>query len=157
MELFKTLETKEMFLKVKIETEKYFSITGKTKYSVGCIHDEILEHFPNLKPLVDIHLSDLNGIPMYAKENGWYWAKKVLGIPSQFGPEEDPIKCLEILKKHLRTDIDSFIYELIEVVNSNGEVSAKMVFNTFVDNLKPQWKREAEKALELIQELVTAH
>ena len=47
-------------------SKPYFSITGdierlakngrKVWESGGCIHEEVLRHFPHLKPLVDIHL-----------------------------------------------------------------------------------------------------
>jgi hypothetical protein len=60
----------------------YFSITGAvfdakihrgdTITRCGCLHDEILEHFPSLAALVALHLSDINGKPMHAEANGWY-------------------------------------------------------------------------------------
>jgi hypothetical protein len=40
----------------------------------GCIHDEIIKHFPQLQPLVDVHLSDEDGVPMHAYANAGYWA-----------------------------------------------------------------------------------
>ncbi len=62
----------------------YFSITGEIKYhagnnrwmegSGGAIHEDILKHFPHLQPLVDIHLSDEDGVRMHAYDNAGYWA-----------------------------------------------------------------------------------
>jgi hypothetical protein len=62
----------------------YFSITGEVDrqaknnrwmpFLSGCIHEEILQQFPQLKPLVDVHLSDKDGVPMHAYENAAYWA-----------------------------------------------------------------------------------
>ena len=62
----------------------YFSITGEVDrqaknnrwmpFLSGCIHDEILQHFPQLQLLVDMHLSDEDGVPMHAYENAAYWA-----------------------------------------------------------------------------------
>jgi hypothetical protein len=38
----------------------------------GAIHDEILRVFPRLAPIVALHMSDPDGFPMYAVENGRY-------------------------------------------------------------------------------------
>lgn len=60
----------------------YFSLTGEIdrkarnnrwmEDSGGCIHDEIVKHFPALAPLVAMHLSDIDGAPMHAVGNGIY-------------------------------------------------------------------------------------
>ena len=55
-----------------------FSITGNIFdsegrcISGGCIHDDILLHFPKFKIFVDLHLCDYLGNPMYATANGFY-------------------------------------------------------------------------------------
>ena len=58
----------------------YFSITAyiykkgiRYVESCGCLHDKIHEHAPEFDELITMHLSDINGEPMYAVENGWYW------------------------------------------------------------------------------------
>ena len=62
----------------------YFSIGGdifrhakngrKVWEAGGCIHKEIVKHFPQLQLLVDIHLADEEGVPMHAYANAAYWA-----------------------------------------------------------------------------------
>jgi len=62
----------------------YFSIGGdiyrlakngrKVWECGGCIHEEIVKHFPQLQVLVDIHLADDEGVPMHAYTNAAYWA-----------------------------------------------------------------------------------
>lgn len=62
----------------------YFSITGNMDRqskngrwmfdSCGVIHEAILEKFPHLQPLVNVHLSDDNGVPMHAYANAAYHA-----------------------------------------------------------------------------------
>lgn len=66
------------------DQEPYFSITGDIHWQAannrwvfvagGCIHDEIIEHFPELEPLVAMHLATANGVPMHAYDNAAYWA-----------------------------------------------------------------------------------
>lgn len=43
----------------------------------GMVHGHILQAFPWLRQLVDLHLSDARtGAPMYALDNGWYWLRE---------------------------------------------------------------------------------
>lgn len=43
----------------------------------GMVHDHILQAFPWLRPLIDLHLADARtGAPMYALDNGWYWLRE---------------------------------------------------------------------------------
>lgn len=43
----------------------------------GMVHDRILQAFPWLRPLIDLHLADARtGAPMYALDNGWYWLRE---------------------------------------------------------------------------------
>jgi hypothetical protein len=92
----------------------YFSITGEIRderqrpdhmIAGGCIHDEIREHFPEIAPLIPLHLSNsATGEPMHAEANGLYWLKKAACIPSQYEPDQTPEQCRETLARHLRTD-----------------------------------------------------
>lgn len=63
-----------------------FSVTGEVKIpgrrdfeTGGCIHREILRHWPELAPIVALHLSDSDGAPMHAEANGWYQLAGALG------------------------------------------------------------------------------
>lgn len=43
----------------------------------GMVHDRILQAFPWLRQLVDLHLADARtGAPMFALDNGWYWLRE---------------------------------------------------------------------------------
>jgi hypothetical protein len=61
----------------------HFSVTGEISTPSernrgdaqcgGCLHKEILKAFPQLKPLIDLHLSNADdGEPMHAVANGYY-------------------------------------------------------------------------------------
>ena len=84
-------ETKQVEIRVKAELVKvgsnefpYFSITGEIvkldkRYrdpviTCGAIHTDILRHFPELAPLVLVHLSGPDGVPMHAEANARYFA-----------------------------------------------------------------------------------
>jgi len=110
----------------------HFSLTadGKDHGSEfgGCCHDEILKHWPDLQPLADLHLSDIDGVPMYALENGFYhlggtkWEKAKFDIAARhFRITEDEARKLASLTK--------------------GELAQ------WVEGQKPRWLAEANAAI----------
>lgn len=115
----------------------YFSLTADIHrkgqpnqcQSGGCQHDLILKHFPKFADLAALHLSDINGVPSYAEDNGWYKLAGALpenagekyhvgnserhypkppGAPrrGEWGTTDyrkpTPDECLDILAEHLR-------------------------------------------------------
>lgn len=61
----------------------YFSLTGELiengrAVAWGCMHEEALEHFPELKPLVDLHLCNDEGVPSHCGANVLYWLQQSL-------------------------------------------------------------------------------
>src|SRR5699024_8424516 len=54
--------------------DEYKTKDGKTYFliSSGEVGDEIARNFPKYEIFNSLHLSDLNGIPLYAVENGYY-------------------------------------------------------------------------------------
>lgn len=109
----------------------YFSLTqhapDPAPESSGAALDEIIEHWPHLKPLADLHLSDIDGVPMHAEANGWYWLAGAIkelswhtqhhggnGQRQHWKPNGDfdgyrnstPDECLATYAKHVRLSID---------------------------------------------------
>jgi len=118
----------------------YFSLTGETYVnhrleSCGWIHADILKAWPFLKPLADIHLSDEDGVPMHAVENGWYRANEPNATH---------------LANHLRVPL--MTAEWLANLVTSGSISKK-VFADFIELQKPRWKAEAEAAKDLIHDL----
>ncbi len=114
----------------------------------GCIHEEIVKHFPQLEILTEIHLSDENGMPMHAYANAAYWA-------GHQGSEKNT----EMLAKHLRVS-DEQANEMTTYINHYyGEfdkiTTPKSAWeNTCKDfDLPKQWAAEAETALALLNKI----
>ncbi len=133
----------------------YFSLTGEeTEYGqvqcCGCMHDDLLKHWPELRPLADIHLSDSEtGEPMHALENGWYWAG---GYGNYSGKPTDPPNA-DHLASHLRITKD-YAQEIIDRVKS--QTLDKRGFADIVKARESHWHTEACIARNLINELANA-
>jgi hypothetical protein len=167
------------FLRITLSTEgcagkPYFSVTGETEHSGGCLHDEILKSRPDLQPLVDLHLSNLDGVPMHAEANGWYWLAKAAEIHTPYEPEQSPEICLKYFCDHCRisTVEAEIIIDRIKEKFCNGkdsvaisEVVSKQTENArnkqrvfiargewskICEGMKPRWKKEAEFGLALM-------
>lgn len=112
----------------------------------GCIHEEIIKHFPELQPLVDIHLADEDGVPMHAYSNASYWAGHTKSQPLD----------LEMLSKHLRVTKDEAKELATYIDHCYGEFDKittpeKAWLNTCVDfELLKQWKHQALVAKSLL-------
>lgn len=123
-----------------------FSITGDiwkgegklTDYNWeqgGCIHDDILEHFPELgNVFVPLHLSSHTGAPMYPVGNGIYWLKE---------NEKTAKEYLRITGKELIT--------LKEVAKWND--SNYFTYMLYELGIVDRWKEEADYAIAYLEKL----
>ncbi len=127
----------------------YFSLTADLLVNDrweagGCLHDESLAAAPQLADLIALHLSDADGVPMYAAANGWYWLQGAVpdtteryhagnGMPSR-----SPERCLAGLAKHLRISLDE-AHTLLPL--------SRAEFYAYVEAQRPRWKQEAQAAI----------
>lgn len=125
------------------------SRNGREADSCGCIHEEITRAFPELEPLIRLHLSDPAGVPMHAEANAYYFATDghLAYELKNYGQEyvERHGTGLERAKRTLRVD---------EI--PAGALESREAFAAFVDSLRPQWAEEARRGramLEAIPEL----
>jgi len=108
----------------------------------GCIHEEIIKHFPELQPLVDIHLADEDGVPMHAYSNASYFA----------GLTKWQALDLDRLTKHLRVS-QKLALELVEYIDHfwnhfDGITTPEMAWETTCSDfdLPDYWNKQAQEA-----------
>ncbi len=110
----------------------YEDVRG-TKWSAGgCLHDEILKHFPQFQCFVDLHLCDYLGRPMYATANGYYHLKN---------------SSKKIAMDYLR--ITEYEYNLLVVTDEEDHFQYLLENMGIVD----RWKREARLAIKELEKL----
>jgi len=116
------------------------------------MHKEILEAYPELSDLVTMHLSDINGVPTHAIENGWYWLAPSLELPTVQYKHADKSEAFDFFCNHCRIPlhegrkIQDAIYENYERHDTSTE-DAKAVWVEICESMKPRWKREANELI----------
>lgn len=142
-----TLEGDTLIIKIRLSDpckngHNDFAITGDTyqkdkpltdKYflSGGCIHDTILSVKPSLKLFVDLHLSDEQGLPMYAVENGYFWFNNDI----------------KTFAKYMRIDLDT-------AKELRSDIFKKSDFAQWVEKMKPTYLKQANEAKEILQKMI---
>lgn len=162
-----TLTVTSALVHLQGNARPYFSCTadvtrgpGNRFARGGCLHEEILEHFPNLAPIVAVHLADDDGVPMHAADAA-YWA----GMSSMAPNDDYGRRTLETddsgrvwapatLAEHLRVDTLTAREIRQHVLESvpGSHLTAAAAWTAEVEALKPEWKHEADKALAIIKE-----
>jgi hypothetical protein len=148
-------------IKTPSERHNYFAITAQgwedNRHECtccGCLHEDILKFRPDLKIFVDLHLSENDGSPMYATENGFYFYQITQGVAKYHKIEVgDEVKYSKILQEHLRINDVQFseLYRRLAIVD--GQELKKATFVFFCEELRENWKSEAKKAIELFETL----
>lgn len=92
----------------------------------GCMHAEVARYWPQLQPVIALHLSDDAGVPMHAEANGWYHLAGYYGGAGEryhggngerqhWNPDgsfngyrfSTPLECLQTFADHVRIDIEA--------------------------------------------------
>lgn len=139
----------------------YFSATadlvnnryrGDNRFEAGgCLHDEIREHFPELTPIVALHLADDRGWPMHPVANGAYF----LGFTKYQEHNGKPLPAFDVFADQWRITEN-------EARQARGWVS--MYNGPAIDALgvlalamAPRWQREADAGRALIEQIAREH
>lgn len=110
---------------------------GSEPDDCGMVHDHILQAFPWLRSLIDLHLADARtGAPMYALDNGWYWLRGHGLDPNNIAISDDSRRRAA---QYLRTT--PCVLEGIET----KEDLARLIETT----LAPAWEKQVDSTLAL--------
>lgn len=103
----------------------------------GMVHDRILQAFPWLRPLIDLHLADARtGAPMYALDNGWYWLRGHGLDPNNIAISDDSRRRAA---QYLRTTP-----RMLEGIETKEDL-ARLIETT----LAPAWEKQVDSTLAL--------
>lgn len=104
----------------------------------GMVHDRILQAFPWLRSLIDLHLSNARtGAPMYALDNGWYWLR-----------EDDPNnRYATVITDKSRSRAAQYLRttpHMLEGIETREDLA-----HLIETKLAPAWEKQVESALAL--------
>lgn len=114
---------------------------GREPDTFGADHEAIVRAFPKLAPFVALHLSDPDGVPMYAYENGWYWYSSYDGKGTHRRPADGRTD-YEVACEYLRLPHGGI------PCPQNRESFARLV-----DEQRERWAAEAAEARALLEAL----
>lgn len=100
----------------------------------GCIHEEIVKHYPELKKFIPLHLSNYLGQPMYPEANGAYHIRK---------------SSKEVAMSYLRCTEQ----ELSALSFASNEIERPYFkYLLFSLGLVAKWKKEADEFIAFLEE-----
>lgn len=163
----------------------YFSLTGTIDRweSVrwrddrgGCIHEEVLKHWPELAPLAALHLSNIYGAPSHDGGNAFYFLEGALpdlGYPYHYGNSQGhhggtyryptSEECLEAFARYVRVpqeEAKSIHADILATLGPPQEdpgvapytkadrARATKRLDKILDTMRPRWLVEAEAVIE---------
>jgi hypothetical protein len=154
---------------IKGNSAPHFSLTywcgGSNTGHGGAGHEEILSRFPEFADLAALHLSDMNGQPMHAEANGWYWLEGCFGglgsdyhgASGKYG--KTPDECEKIFRSHMRFTESQWLeawIDLCSLRNTGREIgqtdqkillALKARFAEIVAGQRQRWQVEAQACI----------
>jgi hypothetical protein len=158
---------------VRCNAAPYFTLTVERHrkgfpnqcQSGGCDHEFILKHHARFTDLAALHLSYIDGAPLHAVANGWYWLAGALGglgeryhggnSKGQHGGEyrePTPTECLQVFAQHCRIDIteaerirDHAAH--LAALRDTAKQHPRAYWQECCDAMRPRWKAEADACI----------
>ncbi len=145
----------------------YFSLTydlhrkgfPEQCYEGGAGHQRIAQFFGDrFADLAALHMADIDGVPLHAEANGWYWLAGALGGAGEryhggnSTPPRTPAECLAMFARHARISIEEAeairdeCYDEYDF-NPDGWPAARALMALRLNDLRPRWKAQAEAAI----------
>lgn len=126
--------TADTYVRDKIRGESTIRYKGETYWmnGGGCMHDTILQYFPEFQIFVDLHLCCVNGAPMYPSDNGMYHRRKI-----------------ETFKSYMRLKDESTIDKLMKARNR-----VEFLDRIITSGLLSQWRSESKRGMEKLGEIL---
>jgi hypothetical protein len=133
---------------IRGNSKPYFSVTYSDRDLGGCCHELILEKHPDLADLVALHLSDIDGQPMHALENGFYWLGGTHWQRPDYAIAAKHFRISEQMARQLVRDYFGMSFsETASFLSKAAAAKAKTKLAEWVDAQGPRWKAEAETCI----------
>ncbi len=125
----------------------YFYVTGmmwegtdteREPWTCGCIHEEVERYFPELVPVIPLHLAYINGIPMHAFLNGLY----------HLGHGKYAKLNLDHVASHFRITVDE-----ARALHWKVRLAGLAAYRIWYGHQLSRWTREARETTALLQML----
>ena len=125
--------------------------------SGGCLHDAALLAFPELAPLVDLHLADSEtGEPMHAEANALYFYRAARGLPGGWSDDHQHAEHEGLTVAGYAWRVACSILRVDEIpLDDVPEGGLTAAFHQFVEDQRERWQDEARAGREQLQAIPT--
>jgi hypothetical protein len=146
--------------------ERHGTHSGKWRHrrerdpdACGCLHDAVLLAFPELAPLVDLHLADSEtGEPMHAEANALYFYRTARGLPGGWSDDYGHAEREGLTVAGYARRVACSILRVDEIpLDEVPEQDLTAAFQQFVEDQRERWQDEARAGREQLQAIPTIY
>jgi hypothetical protein len=125
----------------------------------GCAHDATLRAFPELAPLVALHLADSEtGEPMHAEANARYFYRAARGLPGGWDDryhhaEREGLSVEDYTRRAACSILRADTIPLDDVPAADLDAA----FHQFINDQRERWRREAVAGREQLEAIPTIY
>ena len=144
--------------------ERHGTHSGKARHrrdrdpdAGGCLHDAALLAFPELAPLVELHLADSEtGEPMHAEANALYFYRAARGLPGGWSDDYQHAEREGLSTSDYARRVACSILRVDSILLDDvPEQDLTAAFHRFVDDQRERWQDEARAGREQLQAIPT--